>query len=75
MQEVQCGDCGAKNTVIINPWMHGNYAYWTMTEKNSSDVLYISGAGQLTVLGPDTALSVRPVLELNKSADITKLAS
>lgn len=66
---------GAKKTVIINPWMHGNYAYWTMTEKNSSLVLYISGAGELSDLGPGTALSVRPLLELNKSADITKLAS
>ena len=52
------------------------YSYWTMSFKNDYNHtpwrVYNGGGGQLADGGP-LSCSIRPVLELNKSADITKL--
>ena len=56
---------------------NSNYSYWAMNSWNDSDsvVWIVSGDGRLYGNGVNTSGMVRPVLELNKSADITKLAS
>ena len=55
-------------------WVYSNnYWYWTMSEYNSSWVYYVNGSGTLNPTASSDGLKVRPVLELNKSADITKI--
>ena len=50
-----------------------NSDYWTMSSNNSSDMLKVLNDGNLYSSAPSTSCMVRPVLELNKTADITKL--
>ena len=55
-------------------WVYNsNYWYCTMSEYNSSHVWYVNGNGALNPANPSDSFLVRPVLELNKSANITKI--
>ena len=74
----QCGGCG----VIVYPatestpsWVYNsNYYYWTMSQKvDSSNVWRVSFDGRLTYTSVSSSGMVRPVLELLKSATITKV--
>ena len=74
-------DCGPNCQLYSKPadlpiWIYNdNYTYWTMSEL-SSDVWDVGRSGQLflcTELSGE--LAVRPVLEISKSADLTKLES
>ena len=77
-----CGGCGAKAERLSASWMYnGNYSYWTMSQYNDSQsaVWRVNGSGMVGMHGVDGGvyhepLAVRPVLELNKSADITKVS-
>ena len=78
LKELNCGGCGVKTWMpseITPSWLYNsNYLYWTMSEKDLSNVWYVNVRGEL--YGTISVFeNVRPVLELNKSADITKLAS
>ena len=78
LKELNCGGCGVKTWMpseITPSWLYNsNYLYWTMSEKALSNVWYVNVRGEL--YGTISVFeNVRPVLELNKSADITKLAS
>ena len=75
----QCtGSCWYKKPTDTPSWVYNsNYGYWTMSQYyDTSFVWFMRGVGDL---GEGNLLynlgCVRPVLELNKSADITKLAS
>ena len=73
-----CGGCGfCKANRFKDTWMYNNqYNYWTISENDFSFIWRISDSGGLDGHYNITNSSmVRPVLELNKSADITKLAS
>jgi len=61
---------------VTPSWVHNsNYYYWTMTPKaDSSDVWNVYTNGSLGVHDPSRGSMVRPVLELSKSADITKVS-
>ena len=68
--------------INVNPeytprWVYNsNYSFWTMTQyQDSSNVWNVLNDGGLNYSGPLNSRMVRPVLELSKSADITKLAS
>ena len=58
-------------------WVYNsNYWYWTMSQyEDSSGVWFVDGdgGGRLAIASLSNSRMVRPVLELNKSADITKL--
>ena len=63
---------GARNENVPT-WVY-NITYWTMSQyQDSSDVWYVNYYGNLLSNGLSTSRRVRPVLELSKSADITKL--
>jgi prepilin-type N-terminal cleavage/methylation domain-containing protein len=57
-------------------WVYnGNYYYWTMSQANdSSNVWDVYRNGDLDSDDPSFSTVVRPVLELSKSADITKVS-
>ena len=63
------------NSEYTPSWVYSNYDYWTMTPVEDSDqyVWAINPQSQMTLsyMGLLTTKHVRPVLELNKSADIT----
>ena len=66
---------GATNTLS---WVYNIHSsYWTMTQyEDSNDVWTIDDYGNLGSLrGHPDGCIVRPVLELNKSTEITKLSS
>ena len=78
LKELNCGGCGVKTWMpseITPSWLYNsNYLYWTMSEKDLSNVWYVNVRGEL--YGTISVFeNVRPVLELNKSAEITRLAS
>ena len=54
-------------------WVHNsNYEYWTMSQyQDSSDVWNVNSYDSLVKTAPSSNIMVRPVLELNKSADIS----
>ena len=60
-------------------WLYNNnYIYWTNSEYNSTGMWIVTQSylayGNIFFEGrPNTTRMVRPVLELNKSAEITKL--
>ena len=56
-------------------WVYrSNYYYWTMSQYQDSSLVWIvRDDGDLKNSSPSSSHLVRPVLELNKSADITKL--
>ena len=57
-------------------WLYSNtYYYWTMSQADDSQILWIVFSdGSLFLSNPPfNNVMVRPVLELNKSADITKI--
>ena len=57
-------------------WVYNsNYSYWTKSTKNSSNVWGVRLDGELHDFGLSGSFMVRPVLEISKSADITKLES
>ena len=58
-------------------WVYNsNYWYWTMTPRaDSSYVWFVNSIGNLDSYGASDSIMVRPVLEVLKSADITKLNS
>ena len=65
----------------VNPdytpsWVYNsNYDYWTMSQyRDSSIVWYVNNDGSLNGNDPSGSRMVRPVLELSKSADITKIS-
>ncbi len=64
------------NATNTPTWVYNsNYWYWTISQNgDSQNVWYVLGSGILSN-GPSDGRMVRPVLELNKSAEITKLAS
>ena len=68
-----CGGCIANR--IKTSWMYGNYVYWTMTESSLSHVLTMQSNGNLSNENSMIGYHVRPVLEISKSADLTKLES
>ena len=57
-------------------WVYNsNYFYWTMSQyAESSDVWIVNNNGNIQPPHPNTNYTVRPVLELNKSADITMVS-
>ena len=57
-------------------WVYNsNYYYWTMTPKaDSSSMWYVDSNGNLYYNRSSDSSMVRPVLELSKSADITKIS-
>ena len=62
----------------VNPeytpsWVYNvNYHYWTMSQfVGSPYLMFVSSNGRLSNNGPSGSRMVRPVLELNKSANIT----
>ena len=57
-------------------WVYNsNYYYWTMSQYgDSSGVWYVYDNGNLHDVDPSNSRMVRPVLELSKSADITKIS-
>ena len=57
-------------------WVYNsNYYYWTMTPKAaSSSMWYVDSNGNLYYNRSSDSSMVRPVLELSKSADITKIS-
>jgi len=57
-------------------WVYNsNYWYWTMSQYgDSSGVWNVNIDGDLIGNGPSDSYMVRPVLELSKSADITKIS-
>ena len=61
----------------VPSWVYNsNGDYWTMTAQSETSYIWIVGGnGNIKDAQPSTMNLVRPVLELNKSADITKLAS
>ena len=56
-------------------WVYNSsYEYWTMSQNgDSSSVWSVQGNGNLNPSPVGSSDKVRPVLELNKSADITKI--
>ena len=62
---------------ITPTWVYNrNFHYWTMSQYgDSSNVWIVYLDGKMGRNGPTGMFLVRPVLELNKSAEITKLAS
>jgi len=56
-------------------WVYNsNSGYWTMSQfEDSSNVWYVLYNGGIDGIGPGNYYMVRPVLELNKQADITKI--
>ena len=58
-------------------WVYNsNYQYWTMSQyEDSSQGCYVDYSGNLRGHYPASSDMVRPVLEVLKSADITKLNS
>lgn len=66
--------------ILVNPeytptWVYNsNYYYWTMSQYEDSSIVWlVDNCGFLCTRNPSTSFVVRPVLELNKSADITKI--
>ena len=57
--------------------VYGGWGYWTMSQFNDSSRLWyiVNIDGRLRDSEKSELKNVRPVLELNKSADITKLSS
>ena len=75
-----CGGCGQclsySPTNKVPSWLYNTgYSYWTSTAQNSTSVWSIGSNGNVSNSSISYKMYVRPVLELNKSADITKLAS
>ena len=76
-----CGGCGAKAERLSTPWMYNSkWKYWTMSSYDDSEskVWKVDSNGIVNSHSVDGGvynepLSIRPVLELNKSAEITKL--
>ena len=69
-----CGHgCWMTGNFVIYDWMYGNeYCYYTMTSNSSYSVLVILNDAKMTGGSLDVIFAtVRPVLELNKSADIS----
>ena len=66
-----------EKTEYVPNWIYNSdYSYYTSTPKSDSSVFQITHTGEVNdFLISGSAILVRPVLELNKSADITKLAS
>ena len=60
----------------VPTWVYNiNYYYWTMTPKaDSSSVWCVNYIGILDNNGVSSSYMVRPVLELSKSTDITKVS-
>ena len=73
----QCtGSCWYNKPDDIPIWIYNsNYSYWTISQAQDSQLLWeVSSDGDLYNSFPySSSFSVRPVLELNKSADITKI--
>ena len=71
-----------ENTTRLAPgttaqtWVYnGNYEYLTMSQADdSSNVWIVGNYGSLYSFDPSGSFMVRPVLELSKSADITKIS-
>ena len=74
--EIQCGGCGAKGNRIMSVWMYGNNCnYYTMSVGgNPGDIWLVGNDGALFTNIVSIPHTVRPLLELNKSADITKVS-
>ena len=57
-------------------WVYNsNYWYWTMSANKVGFVWFVRYDGALAPYAASSSHTVRPVIELNKNADITKLAS
>ena len=54
-------------------WTYLNYGYWTMV--STEQYIWLVTQYDISIASNNLSYYVRPVLELNKSADITKLAS
>ena len=77
---IDCGGCGEiiKENAITTSWMYNSsYVYWIMSTNNydESEPLTINRDGTLDhpIIASYITEAVRPLLELNKSADITKI--
>ena len=74
--EIPCGGCGVKKNRIKSSWMYNsNYYYFTMSEYDSSRIIIVTSEGSFGEHDLSTTTMVRPVLEISKTADLTKLAS
>ena len=63
-------------TVDVPAWVYNrNYNYWTESLIDSKNLWFVNSNSSLSSNSISNFMSVRPVLELNKSADITKLTS
>ena len=74
-----CGGCGAilyEKTELVPKWLYIYLPdYWTMGSKSSSFIWNQCSDGTINGRNISESWGIRPLLELNKSADITKLAS
>ena len=73
----QCtGSCWYNKPDDTPNWVYNsNYLYWTMSQyQDSSLVWVVFSNGVLRNIVPSISNMVRPVLELSKSADITKIS-
>ena len=70
------GSCWYNKPDDTPNWVYNsNYYYWTMSQfQASSYVWYVYTNGCLNYNDPSNSRMVRPVLELSKSADITKIS-
>ena len=70
-----CGQCIMQ--VIKDSFMYdSDFSYWTMTYVDRAPSMYIIGTyGQLTTRSYGDYAMIRPVLEISKTAELTKLDS
>ena len=74
MCTAECYNVGSKQNVPSWIFSYHNYSYWTMSQNGDSYKLWcVDDSGELRDVSSSNNKAVRPVLELNKSAEITKL--
>ncbi len=76
MNSLDTSQTGPSSNGTTPAWVYNsNYYYWTMSQYgDSSSVWYVYSSGKLSNCGVSSSNLVRPVLELSKSADITKVS-
>ena len=76
MNSLDTSQTGPSSNGTTPAWVYNsNYYYWTMSQYgDSSSVWFVNNDGELGGSGVSGSRMVRPVLELSKSADITKVS-
>ena len=71
-----CGGSCYEVQGTVPSWIYNSsYDYWTGSGKDSSYVWYVGSSGTLAGATLSNEYVVRPVLEISKAADLTKLES